>query len=56
MKDFTVLVDLKGEAISLGAESSSEALDRARAIIAEQYGQGVANDATYKLERGQVNG
>lgn len=51
MSDFTVLIDLKGEAISLGADSPSEALERARAIIAEQYGQGVANDATYKIER-----
>jgi hypothetical protein len=49
MKDFTVLVDLKGEAISLEAISNSEAIARAREIITEQYGESVAKDASYSI-------
>lgn len=49
MNDFTVLVDLKGEAISLGALNSSEAIAQAREIIAEQYGESVARDASYSI-------
>ena len=49
-KDFTVIADLKSEAITLGASNSEEALTMARAIIAEQYGQGVADDATFTIE------
>ncbi len=50
MKDYVVLVTLKNEAILSGADSDSEALSRAKLIIAEQYGDSVANDATYELE------
>lgn len=50
MKDFTVLVDLKGEAISLEAMSNSEAIARAREIITEQYGESVAKDASYAID------
>jgi hypothetical protein len=50
MKDYTVLVTLRGEAISLGADNDSEAVSRAKLIIAEQYGDSVANDATYEVE------
>ncbi len=50
MKEYVVLVTLKNEAILLGADSDSEALSRAKLIIAEQYGDSVANDATYELE------
>ena len=55
MKDFTVLVDFKGEAVSLGADNVSDALERVRVIISEQYGQSVANDATYKIEKEEEN-
>jgi hypothetical protein len=50
MKDYTVLVDLKGESISLGADNSKQAIAKAIEIIKEQYGDSVANDATYKVE------
>jgi hypothetical protein len=50
MNDYVVLVTFKGEAISLGADNNGEALSRAKLIIAEQYGDSVANDATYELE------
>ena len=52
-KDFTVIADLKSEAISLGASSEQEALSMARAIIAEQYGQSVADDATFTIDGGE---
>lgn len=52
MKDYTVLATLAPEAISLGADTKEEAIAKARAIIAEQYGKSVANDATYQLEEG----
>lgn len=45
-----VVVKLSSEAISLGADSEQEAKDKARLIIAEQYSEGVSNDATYKVE------
>ena len=51
VNDYTILVDLKGEAITLGADNPSEAISRARKIIAEQYGDSVANDATYSLDK-----
>ena len=51
VNDYTILVDLKGEAITLGADNPSEAISKARKIIAEQYGDSVANDATYSLEK-----
>jgi hypothetical protein len=50
MTDYTVIVTLSSEAISLGADSDSEALSRAKLIIAEEYGDSVAKDATYELE------
>lgn len=49
MNDYTVLVNLKGEAISLGASDMQEAIAKAKEIITEQYGESVANDAEYKL-------
>ena len=51
VNDYTILVDLKGEAITLGADNPSEAISKARKIIAEQYGDNVANDATYSLDK-----
>ena len=50
MKDYIVVATLAPEAISLGADNKEEAIARARAIITEQYGESVANDATYQLE------
>ena len=50
VKDYIVIATLAPEAISLGAENKEEAIAKARAIIAEQYGESVANDATYQLE------
>jgi hypothetical protein len=50
MKDYVVVVELSNEVISLGADSGQEAKDKARLIIAEQYGESVANDATYEVE------
>ena len=50
MKDYVVVVELSTEVISLGAESEQEAKDKARLIIAEQYSEGVSNDATYEVE------
>lgn len=52
MKDYTIVATLAPEAISLGADTKEKAIAKARAIIAEQYGEGVANDATYQLEEG----
>ena len=51
VNDYTILVDLKGEEITLGADNPSEAISKARKIIAEQYGDSVANDATYSLDK-----
>lgn len=48
--DFTVIVDLKGEAISLDASSKEEAIAKAREVIKSQYGESVASDATYSVE------
>ena len=50
MSDYLVLVTLSQEAISLGAESKEEAIKKAKAIIAEEYGESVANDATYETK------
>ena len=50
MSDYLVLVTLSQEAISLGAESKEEAIKKAKAIIAEEYGESVANDATYEAK------
>ena len=53
MKDYLVLVTLSQEAISLGADNKEEAIKRARAIIAEQYGESIASDANYQTEEGE---
>jgi hypothetical protein len=50
MNDYTVLVDLKGEAILLAAGNNEEAIARAKEIIKEQYGESVATDAVYLVE------
>ena len=47
--DFTVLVELKGEAITLDASTADEALAKAKEVIKYQYGESVANDAEYKV-------
>ena len=47
--DYTVLVDLKGEAITLDASSKDEAIAKAKEVIKYQYGESVANDAEYKV-------
>ena len=49
-KDFTVLVDLKGEAITLDANSADEALAKAKEVIKYQYGESVARDASYSID------
>ena len=50
MSEYVVVVKLMDEAISLGAGSKEEAISKAREIIAEQYSEGVAKDATYTIE------
>jgi hypothetical protein len=50
MKDYVVIVKLASEAIALEAESEQEAKDRALSIMVEEYGESVANDATYEVE------
>jgi hypothetical protein len=50
MNDYTVLVNLKGEAIFLGAANGEKAIAKAKEIIKEQYGESVANDADYLVE------
>ena len=47
--DYVVLVDLKGEAISLDANSADEAIAKAKELIKYQYGESVAKDAEYKV-------
>jgi hypothetical protein len=47
--DYTVIVDLKGEAITLDASTADEALAKAKEVIKYQYGESVANDAEYKV-------
>ena len=49
MNDYVVLVDLKGEAISLGADNNEQAIAQAKEIIKEQYGESVAKDASYSI-------
>ena len=49
MREYVVVAKLMDEAISLGAGSEEEAISRAREVIAEQYGKGVAKDATYTI-------
>ena len=50
MNNYVVLVTLSQEAISLGAGSVEEATEKAKAIIAEEYGKGVSYDATYEVK------
>lgn len=47
--DYTVLVDLKGEAITLDASSKEDAIAKAKEVIKYQYGESVANDAVFTL-------
>jgi hypothetical protein len=48
--DYVVLVDLKGESISLDASTKEEAIAKAKETIKYQYGESVANDAVYSVE------
>jgi hypothetical protein len=48
-KDFTVVVDLKGEAITLDADTADEAIAKAKEVIKYQYGESVASDASYSI-------
>lgn len=50
MRDYLVIVKLASEAIALEAESVQEAKDKALSIMIEQYGESVANDASYEVE------
>lgn len=50
MKDYVVIVKLSSEAIALEAESVQEAKDKALSIMIEQYGESLANDASYEVE------
>jgi hypothetical protein len=49
MGQYVVLVDFAGEAISLSAENNEDAIRLAKDIIAEQYSDSVADDATFKV-------
>ena len=51
-QEYVVVVKLMSEAISLGADSTEDAISKAKEIIAEQYGDSVAKDATYAVEGG----
>jgi hypothetical protein len=50
MNNYVVIVTLSSEAIALEAESVQKAKDKALSIMIEQYGESVANDATYEVE------
>lgn len=50
MKDYVVIVKLGEEAISLSGDNEQEALDRARDIIEENYGDIVAEDSKYEIK------
>lgn len=47
--DYVVEVNFMGESISLSARNKNEAIERAKDIISEEYGDSVAGDATYKV-------
>jgi hypothetical protein len=49
MKEYIVLVDFAGESISLSAKDSDEAVEMAKNIIAEEYSESVAGDATFMV-------
>jgi hypothetical protein len=49
MGQYIVLVDFAGESISLSAENNEDAIRLAKDIIAEEYGDSVADDATFKV-------
>lgn len=51
MNEYEVVVTLAQEGILMGAENDQEALTRAKQIIAEQYGDSVAKDATYEVKK-----
>ena len=44
-----MLVDFAGESISLSAKDNEEAIEMAKNIIAEEYSESVADDATFKV-------
>lgn len=48
--EYVVIVKLMSEVVSLGANSKEEAISKAREIIAEQYSESVAKDASYTIE------
>ena len=50
MKDYIVIVKLGEEAIYLGAESESKALEKAKDLIAEQYGYDLSRSSTVSYE------
>lgn len=50
MKEYEVLVTLTSEVISVSATSEQEAQEKARQAIASDYGDDVAEDATYSVE------
>ena len=49
MEQYVVLVDFAGEAISLSAENNEDAIKLAKDIITEEYGDSIADDATFKV-------
>jgi hypothetical protein len=55
MKEYQVIVKLGEEEIYLGADSEKHALDRAKDIIAEQYGYELSRSSTvsYQIEEGK---
>jgi hypothetical protein len=50
MKDYIVTVKLGEEAIYLGADSEKDALNRAKDIIAEQYGYELSRSSTVSYQ------
>lgn len=48
-KDFEVIVKLGEESILLGADTEEEAIERAKQIIAEQYGERLSQLSNYYL-------
>lgn len=49
MNDYVVIVRFAEEAVSLSANSESEAIARVREIIAEEYTNATAEHATYEM-------
>jgi hypothetical protein len=52
MKDYVIIVKLGEEVIYLEADSNKHAIDKAREIIAEQYGYDLSrsNTVSYEIE------